>query len=154
MRLVERAFRTRLRDWRLLLEAAFWLVAARIALKVLPVTWIVRWIQRPLKRRQLYPAGAQDLERLRWAVTAFSRNAPLRLVCFPQALALHAMLRGRTIASEVVYGVARPGAGGLQAHAWLRIAGRIWIGGEVSPSFTVLDSWQPESSPSEKTMPD
>jgi hypothetical protein len=127
----------------LLGEAGILLVAARVALKLLPTARIVRWVRRPL------PSGssaATNLEELRWAVTAFSRNAPIRLVCFPQALAMHAMLRRRRVTSEILYGAARLDNGALATHAWLKSGERVWLGGEVSPSFTVLDTWKPESS--------
>lgn len=131
------------RQWLTLGEAGILLFAARLAIKALPTARIVRWVKRPLKQAVPRVEAPVDLEQLRWAVTAFSRNAPIRLVCFPQALAMHAMLRRRRIASEILYGVARLDDGKLTAHTWLRLGERIWLGGEVSPAFTVLDIWKP-----------
>jgi hypothetical protein len=130
-------------DWLLLGEAGIGLIAARVMLKLVPTMKIIRWIQRPVENGTY--AEPVNLEQLRWAVTAFSRNAPIRLVCFPQALALHAMLRRRRIASEVLYGAARSADGKLTAHAWLRCDGRVLVGGEVAGDFTVLDVWKPAS---------
>jgi hypothetical protein len=133
-----------LREWLMLCEAGVLLIAARVTIKTVPTAQIVRWVRRPL--RQGSPTEALvDMERLRWAVTAFSRKAPIRLVCFPQALAMHAMLRRRGIASEILYGAARLGDGKLATHAWLRMGERVWVGGEVSPDFTVLDIWTPRA---------
>jgi hypothetical protein len=124
----------------LLGEAGLLLVLARAALRLVPVARIVRWIRRPLSRKV---AAVRDVERCRWAVTAFSRNVPVRLVCFPQALALHAMLRRRGIASDVLYGAARLDGGELVAHAWLRHEGVVLVGGETADGFSVLDTWSP-----------
>jgi hypothetical protein len=127
-------------DWLLLSEAGVLLLLARAALRLVPVASIVRWIRRPMQPRASNPAV---IEKCRWAVTAFSRNAPVRLVCFPQALALHAMLRRRGIASDVLYGAARLDDGELVAHAWLRYNGTVLVGGETAGSFSVLDTWSP-----------
>jgi hypothetical protein len=129
----------------ILLEAGLLLLVARAALKIVPTARIVRWVRRPLRSLDT-TAGHGRLEQVQWAVTAFSRNAPIRLVCFPQALAMYAMLRRRRIASEVLYGAARLPDGRLAAHAWLRSQGRVWVGAGVAPDFTVLDVWKPSSS--------
>lgn len=138
--------RRSLRDWFLLGEAGIMLMTARVTLKFLPTARIVHWMRRPMPRRIAAGEPSIHLKQIRWAVTAFSRNSPIRLVCFPQALAMHAMLRRRGISSEVLYGVARIADGTLVAHAWLRKEDRIWLGGEVSTSFTVLDVWKPADS--------
>jgi len=131
-----------LAEWWMLGEAGLLLVLARIALKTVPMARIVSWVRRPMHNPMHSQGPTADLQRVRWAVTAFSRNVPIRLVCFPQALAMHAMLRRRGIASEILYGAARA-EGKLTAHAWLRVGERVWLGGEVSSSFSVLDVWKP-----------
>jgi hypothetical protein len=130
------------REWLLLAEAGLMLVIARGALRLLPTMRIVNWVRRPIPN-EIVSLPSQEIKPLCWAVAAFSQNAPIRLVCFPQAIALHAMLRRRHAASEILYGVARTQEGKLLAHAWLRCADRIWLGGEVSSEFTVLDTWKP-----------
>jgi len=139
-----------LHEWLLLGEAGLFLLAAGALLKCVPTVRIIRWIQRPLRKRPLRKrsiAAPVSMEQLRWAVTSFSRNAPIRLVCFPQALALHAMLRRRKISSEVLYGAARLADGKRTAHAWLRCQDYIWVGGEVAGGYTVLDIWKPLEKP-------
>ena len=131
-----------LREWMLLCEAGSMLIAARVTLRLLPVSRIVHWIRRPI-HEESNAASQAIVAQCRWAVTAFSRNAPVRLVCFPQALALHAMLRRRGIVSEVLYGAARLEDGKLAAHAWLRHQGEVIVGGETAGSFCVLDTWKP-----------
>ena len=135
----------------ILLEAGLLLLAARAALRFVPTARIVRWVRRTLPETNK-DAGHASLEQLQWAVMAFSRNAPIRLVCFPQALAMYAMLRRRGIPSEVLYGAARLSDGKLAAHAWLRAEGRLWVGADVAADFTVLDVWKP--SPPESLHPD
>ena len=134
--------RRSLHAWLLLIEAGTWLLIARAALRLLPVSRIVGWIRRPIRVRSA-PGGGDIVGECRWAVTAFSHNAPVRLVCFPQALALHFMLRRRGIASEVLYGAARLENGELAAHAWLRHEGVVVVGGETAGNFSVLDTWKP-----------
>jgi hypothetical protein len=134
--------RRSLQEWLLLIEAGSWLLLARAALRLIPVARIVRWIRRPM-RKTVSGSVTAVVEQCRWAVTAFSRNAPVRLVCFPQALALHAMLRRRGLSSEVLYGAARLEGGELVAHAWLRWDGVVIVGGETAGSFSVLDTWSP-----------
>jgi hypothetical protein len=130
------------REWLLLAEAGLTLIVARFALKVLPTIRIVDWVRRPMQQEEQILRN-REIEQLRWAVSAFSRNSPIRLVCFPQAIAMHAMLRRRHLTSEILYGVARTQEGNLLAHAWLRCVDRIWLGGEVSSEFTVLATWKP-----------
>ena len=139
------------REWLLLGEAGFSLVVARLALKILPMARIVSWVRQPLQG-EVRLAGDKQLQQLQWAVTAFSKNAPIRLVCFPQALAMYSMLRRRSMAAEVLYGAARLQDGRLAAHAWLRAEGRVWVGAAVAEEFTVLDTWKP-SSISKKDYP-
>jgi hypothetical protein len=137
------------REWILLAEAGILLVVARAALKLLPTARIVSWVRRPLRRNGVV-AGHGALEQFQWAVTAFSKNAPIRLVCFPQALAMYAMLRRRGVAAEIIYGAARLQDGKLATHAWLRSEDRLWVGAEVAEDFTVLDIWKAPSA-SDKT---
>ena len=127
-------------EWRVLLEAAAFLLLARLSLRLVKVATIVKWIHLPIRRPRTSHVA---VEQCRWAVKAFSRNAPIRLVCFPQALALHAMLRRRRIVSDILYGVARMEDGILVAHVWLRYEGKVILGGETSGRFSVLDTWSP-----------
>ncbi len=134
------------REWLLLFEAGISLVTARFFLKVLRTSRIVAWVRRPLSVADRLPAKG-ELHQVQWAVTAFSRNAPIRLVCFPQALAMYAMLRRRGLAAEILYGAGRLDDGTLAAHAWLRAEGRVWVGGDVADNFSVLDTWKPSIPP-------
>ena len=124
------------RQW-MLVEAFAALLAARAALRLLPARWIFHWMERPL---QVRTPSHGALESVRWAVVSVARDSPLRFVCFPQALAAHAMLRGRGVASVMHYGVRRSADGQLRAHTWLEAEGRMLLGGESAPLFARVRS--------------
>ena len=127
-----------------LLEAFAALLTARCALALLPVRWIFRWLESPVRAA---PASAiahadssDSIERIRWAVLTVARYGPLSFVCFPQALAAHAMLRRRGIASIMHYGVRRSADRQLRAHTWLEVDHRMLLGGESALLFSPIHS--------------
>ena len=124
----------------LLVEAFATLLAARGALVLLPVRWIFRWLERPL-RQPAASAGDSDIaERIRWAVLSIARYGPVSFVCFPQALAAHAMLRRRRIGSIMHYGVRRSADRKMRAHTWLEVDHRMLLGGESAVLFAPIHS--------------
>jgi hypothetical protein len=123
----------------LLLEAFATLLAARCALALLPVRWIFRWLESPLRNADA--STASDIaERVRWAVLTVARYGPLSFVCFPQALAAHAMLRRRGIQSIMHYGVRRSADRRMRAHTWLEVDHRMLLGGESALLFAPIHS--------------
>ncbi|MGI8771658.1 MAG: lasso peptide biosynthesis B2 protein [Acidobacteriaceae bacterium] len=135
------------REKKLLTEATLYLIRARVALRVWPVRAVLRRLERPLGRPAPavnIPESTLAIKRIRDAVLAVSRHAPARFVCFPQALAAHAMLRRRGIPSRLHYGVRRSADGQLRAHTWLEAGGRTILGGETSTLFSRLHAWSSE----------
>jgi hypothetical protein len=136
-----------LKKW-LLLEAFAALAIARWALVLLPVRWIFRWLESPVggarsggARSGNPNAGEPDVvERVRWAVLTVARYGPVSFVCFPQALAAHAMLRRRGIGSIMHYGVRRSADRKLRAHTWLEVDHRMLLGGESALLFAPIHS--------------
>jgi hypothetical protein len=127
------------RRW-LLLEAFAALLMARCSLVLLPVRWIFRWLETPL-RGPAAPADSSDIvARIRWAVLTVARYGPLSFVCFPQALAAHAMLRRRGISSIMHYGVRRSADRQMRAHTWLEVDHRMLLGGESAVLFAPIHS--------------
>jgi hypothetical protein len=123
----------------LLLARTWWLLlAARMALRLIPVKKIVAWKQRPLPGRTSPADPAPHCARVRWAVLTAAHYSPLRFVCFPQCLAAAELLRSAAIPSRLHYGVKREGDK-LVTHTWLEAAGEIVIGGEVADQFSTLD---------------
>jgi hypothetical protein len=100
---------------------------------------IFRWLESPLRR----PAGSANpdvIEQIRWAVLSVARYGPLSFVCFPQALAAHAMLRRRGISSIMHYGVRRSADRQMRAHTWLEVDHRMLLGGESALLFAPIHS--------------
>ena len=121
--------------WLLLFKTFCLLLAAKLALRLLPVKKIIGWKQRAVRRRS--DATEEELLRVRHAVLVVARYSPLRFVCFPQCLAASALLRAKGIESRLHYGVARAGDK-LVTHTWLEAGGQIVIGGEVAADYSTL----------------
>ena len=115
------------------------LLAAKIALKGIPVSKIIAWKQRPIApRATLSQAQALELNNtVRWAVLVVARHSPIEFVCFPTCLAASALLRRQGIESRLHYGVARQGLK-LVTHTWLEASGETVIGGEVATDYSTL----------------
>jgi hypothetical protein len=129
--------RTRLAEvgWRrrvLLLEAVARLLAARARILALPFRAIAKqlgdFVPPADPRVAACRARARDearvvAEEVSWAVTRAARHVPFSAVCLPQAMAAHAMLRRRGIASAVHFGAQKGASKPIDAHAWLDAAG-------------------------------
>jgi hypothetical protein len=112
-------------------EAACWLLIFRVCLKLLPFRLIARRLgplrpPTPAPSPQPLPATARAVGN---AVQRAAGRLPVDMVCLPQALAAHAMLRRRGL-SPLLHLSARPGrTEGMMAHAWVSFSGGIVIGG-------------------------
>ena len=106
-------------------EAAVMLVLARLAVRFLPPPRLFAWADRPLRRVQRF--AADDASWVAWAVE--HAGARMDALSLPRALAVHAMLRRRGIASRLCLGVAR-NDGELAASAWVESGDRV-IGGDA-----------------------
>jgi hypothetical protein len=127
-------------DRRLLWEAGFFLLLARVELIILPFARIVAG----LGTRGRSPAGenaGEQVRRVRWAVEAVARHSPSPLTCLPQALAASWMLQARGHAPRMIYGVATDPAKGFSAHAWVELEGAPVVGHRAARGFTVLASF-------------
>lgn len=140
-----RAKRLARASWReraLLAEAAVQLAAARATIALVPFRRIGRRLgtfvppgdPRVAQRRSPdAPDRTRTAEQVSWAVTRAARHLPFRAVCLPQAMAAHAMLRRRGIASAVHFGAQRGKEKPIDAHAWLDAAGVEVTGYPVEP---------------------
>lgn len=122
------------------LEAAAAVTTAQIMLAILPFRWTAAAIGTA--KREGAPLGPPTADRraaaVGRAVFAAARRLPWSPVCLPQALAASWMLRRRSIASRVCFGVLREG-GALKAHAWTTTAdGGVVCGGSAAVGFTPL----------------
>jgi hypothetical protein len=116
-------------------EAAVMLVLARLTVRFVPPARIFAWANRPPRRIQRF--AIDEANWISWAVENLGARPWMRALCLPRALAAHAMLRRRGIASRLCLGVAREG-GELAAHAWVEIGNNKIVGGPEADRFTRL----------------
>src|SRR6185437_7330293 len=107
-------------------EAAVMLVLARLAVRLIPAARIFAWAERPPRR--IHRFATDDVSWISWAVESLAARPWMNALCLPRALATHAMLRRRGIASRLCLGVAREG-NELAAHAWIEIGEDKIVGG-------------------------
>ena len=116
----------------LLIEAAVWLLLARIALLAIPFPTLARRLgafvpptdeRVTLATRGASTRDAQLAEEIGWATVRAARHVPFKAVCLPQAMAARIMLRRRGVASVLHFGAAKGRDKPIDAHAWLDAAG-------------------------------
>ena len=96
--------------------------------------WLAR---RP--GRDVSGSVCADVEhRIAWAVRTATSQVPLGRTCLTEALTAQHLLRRCGRDATLRFGVARPHAGALAAHAWLEAADRIVIGGETAGGYRPL----------------
>lgn len=116
-------------------EAAFMLVLARLAVRFLPSARLFAWADRPTGHIRRF--AADEARWIAWAIDHVGALPGMNALCLPRALAAHAMLRRRGIASRLCLGVARNG-GELAAHAWIEVGENKIVGGDQAGGFTQL----------------
>jgi hypothetical protein len=131
----------------LLMEAALWLLAARIALIAVPFPRLARRLGAfvaPTDERVARvahdgsPDDARIAEEIGWATVRAARHVPFRAVCLPQAMAARIMLRRRGVASVLHFGAAKGKDKPIDAHAWLDAAGVEVTGYPVAAQFSEI----------------
>jgi transglutaminase-like putative cysteine protease len=116
-------------------EAAVMLILARLAVRFMPRGRLFAWANRP--PRQIRRFAAHEAEWVTWAVKNIAAHPWINADCLPQALAAHAMLRRRGIASRLCVGVARL-EGALTAHAWVEVGQGALAGASEAAAYTRL----------------
>jgi hypothetical protein len=99
-------------------EAAVMIILARLAVRVIPPARIFSWADRPPRRINRF--AGDEANWIAWAVETAAVKPWINALCLPRALAAHAMLRRRGIASRLCLGLARKESG-LAAHAWVEV---------------------------------
>jgi hypothetical protein len=131
----------------LVVEAALWLLAARIALVAVPFPALARRIGvfvAPSDDRVTHAAhgGSEGdaflAEEIGWATVRAARYVPFKAVCLPQAMAARIMLRRRGVASVLRFGAAKGAQRAIDAHAWLDAAGVQVTGYPVAAQFSEI----------------
>lgn len=116
--------------WRekgLYLNTAFWLLAVKAGLYLLPFERLRGWLARFDG-----PPKPADREEMRAIIQAIERIgqwlAPLRINCLPQALVGHRLLGRRGFDVQLKIGVLKHPGDQLAAHAWLEYQGQVILG--------------------------
>jgi hypothetical protein len=127
----------------LLTESLICLVAARIAIALLPMPWVLRRVGTPQQESELEPHAVDGAtaRRVASAIRAISRRFPSLGSCLAQAFAGHAMLRRRGISCTICLGVARK-EGRLAAHAILRSGGVALTGAHGQEQYTPVANYR------------
>ena len=119
-------------------EAALALTVASAAIRLLPFRTVVRMMNWPRAGRERQPVEARDqAAEVRRAVKRAARRLPWTIVCFPEGLAAHWMLRRRGAPSLVHYGL-RHSKTGLSAHVWVSLSGDVVVGEETTDQHTCV----------------
>ena len=116
-------------------EATVMVTLARLAVRFIPPARIFSWADRPPRRINRF--ANDEVSWVSWAVESVGEKPWMNTLCLPRALAAHAMLRRRGIASRLCLGVAREGPE-LTAHAWLEIGKTRIVGDTEGSRFTRL----------------
>ena len=116
-------------------EAAVMLVLARFAVRFVPPARLFAWADRPPRRIRRFAADEADW--VSWAIEQIGGRPWMNAPSLPRALAAHAMLRRRGIASRLCLGVARE-ADEIATHAWVEIGKDKIVGGAGTERFTRL----------------
>jgi hypothetical protein len=117
-------------------EAAVMLVLARLAARCLRPARLFAWANRPPRR--ICRFAGDETRWVAWAVETIGTR--MSASSLPRALAAHAMLRRRGIASRLCLGVARLD-GALETHVWIE-TGAGTVVGDAS-GFTRLAAFGP-----------
>ena len=99
-------------------EAAVMIILARLAVRFISPAHIFSWADRSPRRINRF--AGDEAQWIAWAIENVAAKPWLNALCLPRALAAHAMLRRRGIASRLCLGVVRDGSD-LAAHAWIEV---------------------------------
>ena len=102
-------------------EAAVMIILARLAVRFISTAHIFSWADRSPRRINRF--AGDEAQWIAWAIENVAEKPWLNALCLPRALAAHAMLRRRGIASRLCLGVVRDGSD-LAAHAWIEVGKR------------------------------
>ena len=116
-------------------EAAVMLLLAKLAVRFVSPGRLFAWANRPPRR--IHRFAGDEAGWISWAVEDLGARPWMNALCLPRALATHAMLRRRCIASRLCLGVARE-RGNLAAHAWVEIGNDKIVGATEADGFTRL----------------
>jgi len=109
-------------------EASLMIALASVAVRILPAAQVFAWANRSQQHRKRF--AVDEMDWVAWSIEKMSAKPWLNASCLSSALAAHAMLRRRGIASRLCLGVARD-EGALVAHAWIEVGQDVIVGAET-----------------------
>lgn len=129
----------------LLLETLVHLVAAQLALRIVPFRWLIWWFQRPARQPELTEEARQAvIQKVRLAIHYTNQWLNLNAVCFPRSLAAQTMLRRRGVSTTLYYGATTlADQGKLTVHVWLQDGDQGIVAHENSSQFQILARYSP-----------
>jgi hypothetical protein len=131
---IRRLVRLTPRERHLLLRAWWHLLLVDVALRLIPVTWLL-----PRTAAATPTTPPLPLARIGWLLEVARRHAPVQSTCLKDALVLVRMLRAEGIDATVKIGVAR-GDRGLRAHAWVEHRGAPLFQSADGGTYTALSA--------------
>ena len=121
---------------RLLTRACLTLSVASAIVALLPFRRALRFGAVPVGKSRI------DLNECIWAIEAAAPRLPWRAMCIERGLAAQRMLRRGGFEAVLHYGIRhRPPSGKLEAHVWVSVDGRTFIGGEEAPLFAEVATY-------------
>ncbi|MGH6828637.1 MAG: lasso peptide biosynthesis B2 protein [Rhizomicrobium sp.] len=130
------------KDRSLLAEAAFCLLAVRLAFLFLPFRAALKFMRfSPGESPEGGDAGKEARDAAA-AIVLAARHVPCRALCLEQAFAVLLMLRRRGLSGTVHLGLSRaPGTTLLAAHAWSRCGRTCLTGADNADRFTPVGTF-------------
>jgi hypothetical protein len=153
-----------------LLEAISCLILARLALRVVPFSWLTSYFKRPAelpeasyaRRERIWRSSSlgtyaprkekitgDERKRLREGIQGLINDAawflPGETACFARAIAAQSILRRLGIGTTLYYGAATHFTGGLTAHVWLQDGAVGVIGYDTAQRYHILARYPDKS---------
>lgn len=133
-------------EWLGIVEAAVLLAWARLMVLLVPHKYWRAQVADGVEAKGELPR-LSDRERAAVLLVSRSiaravRNAPVALICLPQALAARWMLRRRGVATQLYLGTRHAAEEDREFHAWLK-AGRTWVTGHCNEAEYVTFTRRP-----------
>lgn len=129
------------------LEAAFFLLAARLLVKHVRMARWRRWVVTgqgmdasadASGEKPLCPTTRPVPRKVGRVVARVAEFVPFEAVCLPQAMAAQWMLRRRGIGSRLFYGFRRRPGSDLELHAWLTTDGEGVVGYRDAQTYCIF----------------
>ena len=137
MKLLQNFFHLSKVKRRLALKTFILVLVVRIALWVLPFSWLQSLLNRFTRRGGPGSLDAEKSDLIAWAVTTTSGYVP-RATCLIQALVAQLLLARAGFPAELRFGVMKDEQGAFKAHAWVESQNRVIVGDVELAKYTPL----------------